>query len=69
MANKIRGNKDGPNGSNASYTIQGRGKVPRAKMAREVDAGKHPNFHTITVDGKKYVRGNPDGTENNNVDD
>jgi len=69
MAKNIKGNQDGPNGRNESYTIPGRGVVSRANLVREVDQGKHPDFHTITVDGRDYVRGNPDGSQGNNVDD
>ncbi len=67
MAKNIRGNQDGPNGENNSYTINGRGKVDREKLAKEVDAGKHPNHHTVKRNGKTFVRSNPDSTESNNV--
>lgn len=68
MAKNIRGNKDGKNGSNNSYTIPGRGIVPRKKLVKEVDSGKHPNHHVFEIDGEEYVRSNPDKTPNNNVD-
>ncbi len=68
MAKNIRGNKDGKNGSNNSYTIPGRGIVPRKKLVKEVDGGKHQNHHIVEIDGKEYVRSNPDKTPNNNVD-
>lgn len=69
MANKIRGNQDGDRGQNESYTIPGRGTVSRNKLVKEVESGKHPNFSTYERNGKKYVRGNPDSSESNNVND
>jgi hypothetical protein len=69
MANIIKGNQDGENGGNESYTIPGRGVVSRPQLVREVEHGKHPNFSTYERDGVKYVRGNPDSRTNNNVND
>lgn len=68
MAKHIRGNGDGKNGENQSYTIPGRGNVPRSQLVREVKAGKHPDFGIVTRDGTSYVRANPDGRKGNNVD-
>ena len=67
MATKIRGNKDGKNGENSTYTIQGRGVVPLTKMVKETKVGKHPNHHVVTRNGKEFIRSNPDGTMNNNL--
>lgn len=68
MAKNISGNQDGDNGSNDSYTIKGRGVVTRKQLVKEIEQGKHPNHHTVEVDGEKYARSNPDITKNNNVD-
>ncbi|EMV0254205.1 DUF3892 domain-containing protein [Vibrio fluvialis] len=68
MANNIKGNQDGKNGENQTYTIPGRGVVDRETLVKEVDQGKHPNFHTVEVEGDKYVRANPDRSKGNNVD-
>lgn len=67
MAKNIRGNNDGENGRNESYTIPGRGIVNRDNLVREVENGKHPDFSIYERDGEKYVRGNPDNSEDNNV--
>ena len=66
MANNING--DGPNGRNESYTIPGRGVVGRQTLVDEIDSGRHPNFHTVEVEGREYVRANPDHSCDNNVD-
>lgn len=68
MANNIKGNRDGKNNRNETYTIPGRDShIPRQKLVKEVDAGKHQNFHTIEINGEKYVQGNPDKSKKNNV--
>lgn len=67
MAKNIKGNHDGKNGENASYTIAGRGVVSRAALVKEVKAGKHPNHHVYTQDGVQYVRANPDDSNSNNI--
>jgi hypothetical protein len=69
MAKQIKGKGGGRNGGNASYTIPGRGTVPRRQLVREVKQGKHPNFGTVKVNGETYVRGLPDTSKGNNVND
>lgn len=67
MAKNIRGNHDGENGENDSYTIAGRGVVERDELVQEVNEGRHPNHHVVNINGENYVRSNPDSTESNNV--
>ena len=67
MPKKIRGNQDGKNGRNESYNVRGRGNVSRAKLVKEVDAQKHPGYHTRTINRKKYVVDNPDKSKKDNV--
>lgn len=64
---KIRGNNDGPNGRNETYRIGTRLYVPRAQAVREVEQGKHPGNHTVRVNGRKYVRDDPDSSTRDNV--
>ena len=64
---KIKGNQDGPGGRNESYRVGNRRAVPRTQAVREVDAGLHPGYHTINVNGKRYVRDNPDSSTADNV--
>ncbi|MEE1674214.1 DUF3892 domain-containing protein [Agarivorans aestuarii] len=68
MAKNINGNKDGTNGENQSYTIHGRGVVSRSKLVKEINAGRHPDFHVIDVNGQKFARANRDCSTNNNID-
>ncbi len=69
MAKTIKGNHDGENGENKSYTIPGRGsKIPREKIVKEIEKeNKHPNHSTYKINGVKYVRGKADKKKNNNV--
>lgn len=64
---KIKGNNDGPGGRNETYDIGTRKKVPRPQIVKEVDKGLHPGAHTVKVNGKKYVRDNPDHSTKDNV--
>ena len=69
MANKIKGNQDGEGGRNDTYTIPGRGTVPRGILVNEVKRGQHPNHSVYKRDGKEYVRSNPDNKKNNNINE
>ena len=70
MANTIKGNQDGENGENESYTIPGRGSnIPRPTVVREVKGGKHPKHSVYTRDGVEYVRAKPDSQIKNNVNE
>ena len=64
---KITGNNDGPNGRNESYKIGDRKNVPRLQAVKEVKQGKHPNVHIVKINGREYVRDNPDSSKADNV--
>ena len=64
---RIRGNNDGPGGRNESYKIGSRSAVPRREAVQEVKQGKHAGNHVIKVNGREYVRDNPDGSKRDNV--
>lgn len=69
MANVIRGNKDGDNGSNDSYRVPGRSSsVPRQQIVREIKQGQHPNHAVYKREGEEYARAKPDAQTGNNVD-
>lgn len=63
----IRGNNDGPGGRNDSYDIGSRKNVPRAKVVKEIESGKHPGAHVYTVHRRKFARDNPDESTSDNV--
>jgi hypothetical protein len=68
VANIIKGNQDGPNSENETYTIPGRGSdIPRPVAGSEVKAGQHPNHAIYELNGQQYVRAKSDGRTNNNV--
>lgn len=64
---RIKGNNDGPNGRNETYKIGSRPNVPRTQAVKEVKAGMHPGAHVVKINGREYVRDNPDGSTRDNV--
>jgi hypothetical protein len=64
---KIKGNNDGPGGRNETYDIGARKDIPRSVVVREVKAGKHPDAHVVKVNGREFVRDNPDSSTKDNV--
>jgi len=64
---KIIGNNDGLGGRNESYHIGSRKNVKRTEAVREVEQGKHSGAHVVKVNGRKYVRDNPDNSKKDNV--
>lgn len=64
---KIIGNNDGPGGRNETYKIGSRKNVTRPQAVREVKSGKHPDAHVVKVNGREYVRDNPDASKRDNV--
>ena len=64
---KIIGNNDGRGGRNDSYKIGPRKNVKRTTAVKEVEAGKHPGAHVVKINGRKYVRDNPDRSKKDNV--
>ena len=64
---KIVGNNDGPNGRNESYKIGLRKTVPRPQAVREVKQGQHSGAHVVKINGREYVRDNPDNSTCDNV--
>lgn len=69
MAKNIKGNKDGENGRNETYTIPGRGTVARKVLVKEIEQAKHSDFSVYERDGEKFVRANPDDSSKNNVNE
>ena len=64
---KIKGNQDGVNGRNKTYSIGGRKNVQRRTAVKEVKQGLHPDSHVYKRNGIEYVRDNPDRSKADNV--
>lgn len=64
---KIIGNNDGPGGRNKTYKIGKRPQVSRLQAVKEVKQGQHPGAHTVKINGREYVRDNPDSSKKDNV--
>lgn len=65
--NLIHGNNDGPNGRNETSQIGSRPSVPREQAVREVKRDDCPGYHVVKINGRAYVRDNPDGSKRDNV--
>ncbi len=44
-----------------------RKNVSRTQAVREVEGGQHPGAHVVKINGRKYVRDNPDSSKSDNV--
>lgn len=64
---KIIGNNDGPGRRNETYQIGSRKNVRRTEAVKEVKSGKHKDAHVVKVNGREYVRDNPDNSKKDNV--
>jgi len=64
---RIKGQNDGPNGRNEHYDVGPRTDIPRRQMVQEVKDGKFPDNHVVEINGREYVRDNPDDTKRDNV--
>ena len=64
---RIKGLNDGPNGRNEQYNIGNRKNVARRNAVAEVKRGEHPDYHVVKVNGREYVRDNPDNSTRDNV--
>lgn len=67
MAKNITGNQDGLKGGNETYTIHGRGVIPRAQAVEETKRGKHPNHTTTKINGKEYLKAKPNDKIKDNI--
>lgn len=63
----IKGKNDGPGGRNEHYDIGARKGVPRRNAVAETKRGEHAGAHVVKVNGREYVRDNPDISVKDNV--
>lgn len=64
---KIKGKNDGPGGRNEHYDIGSRKDVPRRNAVAEVKRGEHDGVHIVKINGREYLRDNPDGSTSDNI--
>lgn len=67
MASRITGRRENDTGANTHYRIGSR-IVTRVEAVRMVQDDKLPGYHTVRVNGVKYLRDNPDKREGDNID-
>lgn len=68
MAKRIKGRRENETGANTHYKIGNR-IVPRLKAVKIVERGDLPDYHIYKLNGKKYLRDNPDNREKDNIDE
>jgi hypothetical protein len=64
---KITVTRETQTGLNTHFNVPGRGEMTRGKLAREVDSGKHPGYHTRRLEGRRIIASNPDCSKKNNL--
>lgn len=62
---KITSNKNSL-GKTISYIVDGK-KQSTQQTVREVENGKHENYHVREMNGKRFIASNPDNKTSNNV--
>lgn len=68
MALRIIGRRENKTGGNTDYKLSNGKTVPRGEAVSMVKNGKLPGYHTVAVNGKKYLRDNPDNSKKDNID-
>ena len=64
---KITVTRESSTGLNTHFNVPGQGEITRAKLVREVEAGKHPGYHIRDNGEVTYVASNPDRSKENNL--
>lgn len=64
---KVIGNSDGISGRNETYKTGSLKAGTRTTSVKEVKLGQHSGVHVVKVQGKEYLRANPDHSKSNNV--
>ncbi|MGD9276838.1 MAG: DUF3892 domain-containing protein [Candidatus Pacearchaeota archaeon] len=64
---RITGRRESKTGGNTHYRI-GRRVIPRAMAVKMCKKGKLPGYHVMKVNGKSYLRDNPDSRKKDNID-
>jgi len=68
LAKNIKVTKESDSGRNQQFQVGQSGrKVSRADLVKEIEAGKHPDYHVREVNGVKTPVSNPDSKEGNNL--
>lgn len=69
MSKKITGRGENATGGNTRYQIDNKKTISRPEGVKMVKQGKLSGYHTMKVDGKEYLRANPDSRKGNNIDE
>ncbi len=70
MANKrVKVTIESDSGRNQRFYDNRNGQdMSRPEFVRQIEQGKHPNYHVREINGVKTPVSNPDKSQNNNLD-
>lgn len=68
MAPRITGRRENDTGGNTHYRIGQNKVVSRSEAVKMVQNDKLPGYHTVKINGVRYLRDNPDKREGDNID-
>lgn len=68
MVRRITGRRENNTGGNTHYKIDGQ-IVSRVEAVKMVKAGELSGYHVMKVNGKTYLRDNPDKRKSDNIDE
>lgn len=69
MAKNIRTTRENSTGRNTNFVNTTSGEqMNRSEFVRQIDQGRHPDYHTRTINGVRTPVSNPDRSKGNNLD-
>jgi len=66
MAKNVKVTRESESGRNQRFQVGPR-EISRSEFVREIEQGKHPDYHVRRVNGVDTPVSNPDGKEGNNL--
>lgn len=67
MAKRIKVTKESNTGRNERFKKPNGQEISRPKFVKEIEQGKHPDYHIRKTHNIKTPVSNPDGKEKNNL--
>lgn len=67
MAKNIKVTKESPTGRNQRFQKPNGKEISRREFVKEIEQGKHPDYHVRKINKVKTPASNPDGRQGNNL--
>jgi hypothetical protein len=65
----IKTTQESHSGRNQRFKTAGGRNLSRSQLVREIEQGRHPDYHVRVIRGIETPVSNPDGNTSNNLDD